>query len=86
MSEVICKRFFLTNSRLAIPRKVDPAEVTHAVIPVDKMPALSAYSANCTTRLVVDVGRAGADDIGRAGRRVIGRLEVGGWAQATSER
>ena len=34
----------------------------------------------------MDVGRAGADDIGRAGRRVIGRLEVGGWAQDTSER
>ena len=68
------------------PRKVDLAEVTHAVIPVDKMPALSAYSANCTTRPVVDVGRAGADDIGRAGRRAIVRLEVGGRAQDTSER
>ena len=50
------------------------------------MLALSAYSASCTMRLVVGVGRAGADDIGMAGRRVIGRLEVGGWTQDTSER
>lgn len=35
-----------TNARLAIPREVDTAEVTQAVIPVDEMPALSAYSAS----------------------------------------
>ena len=76
MLEVVCKWFFL-NSRLAIPRDVDSAEVTYAAIPVGEMPALRTYSAGRTTRPVVGVGRAGADDIGRFGGRVIDQLEAG---------
>ena len=49
-------------------------------IPVGEMPALRTYSAGRTTRLVVCVGRAEANDIGRVGGRVIrsagGRLKT----------
>ena len=45
------------------------AEVTHAAIPVDEVPSVGAYPASCTTRPVVDKGRAGANDLGRVGGR-----------------
>jgi hypothetical protein len=73
----------LINARLAIAREVDTSEVTHAAIPIDEMPAVRADSASRTTRPVVGVGRAGADDIGRVGGGVIDWLEVG---SDTSER
>ena len=65
------------NAPFAIPREVDTTEVTHAAIPVDEMPAPNAYSASCTTRPVVGLGRARTDDIRWVGGRVIRRLEVG---------
>ena len=65
------------NARLAIPREVNTSEVTHAAIPIDKMPPVSTDSASCIPRPIVGVGRAGANDICRVGGRVIDRLEVG---------
>ena len=40
----LCVNRFINNARLAIPREVDTAQVTHVAIPVDEMPAVSAYS------------------------------------------
>ena len=40
----LCVNRSINNARLAIPREVDTAEVTHAAIPVDEMPVVSAYS------------------------------------------
>ena len=41
------------------------------------MPAVGAYSTSCTTRQVMGVGHAGADDIRLVGGGVISQLEVG---------